>query len=218
MRRCALYTRVSTVRQAVQKDGSLDNQLARLRAYVEYKNLAAKPDERWEIVGEFIDKGESAKDLDRPKLQELLTAIERGEVNTLITVKIDRVSRSLRDFFELWDFFEKYNTDFVSLSDNFDTGTAMGRAALKLILVFAELERETTGERTASTMAYRASIGLRNGGRLLGYDLNPQNRGIPLVNKEQAKIVRDIYDRYLGFGSVGKVVRYPAKAGVTRPT
>ena len=67
-------------------------------------------------------------------------------------------------------------------------------------------------------MAYRASIGLRNGGRILGYDLNPTNRGIPLVNKDQAKVVRDIYDRYLEFGSVGKVVRYLSKKGVTRPT
>ena len=66
-------------------------------------------------------------------------------------------------------------------------------------------------------MAYRASIGLRNGGRILGYDLNPENRGIPLVNKEQAALVQDIFSRYLEFGSVGKVVRYLAKQQIMRP-
>ncbi len=83
----------------------------------------------------------------------------------VVVHKIDRISRSLRDFYELWEFLDEHDVRFVSLNEKFDTTTSVGRAMLKL--VFAELEREQTAERTAATVAHRARQGLWNGGRVM---------------------------------------------------
>jgi len=126
----------------------------------------------------------------------------------------------LRDFFVLWEKFEKQNVQFVSLHEKFDTTTAVGRAMLKLILVFAELEREQVAERTLVTMTHRAQQGLWNGGvRPLGYNLDSDQKGKLLVNAEEARIVQDqLFKKYLELGSIGQVVRHLVALGIRKPT
>ena len=111
--------------------------------------------------------------------------------------KIDRVSRSLPNFYELLETLEQHGAGFVSLSEQLDTSTAQGRAFGKIILVLAELEREQTSERTTEKMAWRAQKGLRNGGQILGYDVDPENKGVPAVNQEEKELVLLIFDTYL---------------------
>ena len=169
-RKCALYGRVSTVRQALVQDGGLDTQFELMERYVQYES--AKGEGTWHIHDRFREEAYSGKDLERPEFKRMMNDVEAGLIDTVIVHKIDRITRSLPDFYTLWSTFERHNVQFVSLHEKFDTTTAIGRAMLKLILVFAELEREQTGERTAATMENRARLGLWNGGvRPLGFDV-----------------------------------------------
>ena len=133
--------------------------------------------------------------------------------------KLDRVTRSLKDFYRLWEDFEERGVQFISLNERFDTTSAVGRAMLKLILVFAELEREQTGERTASTMNHRSSRGLWNGGRPpVGFDLDPERKGTLVKDKELAPIiVEHLFRKYIEVESAGKVVRHLRQVGIRTP-
>lgn len=217
VRHCGLYARVSTVRQAVVQDGSLDNQFERMQAFVRFKN-AGTPSGNWHVTETYREEGFSGKNLDRPELKKMLADIRSGKIDTVIVYKIDRITRSLRDFYELWDQLTKHGVEFVSLNESFDSSTAIGRAVLKLVLIFAELEREQTSERTRSTMEHRATQGLWNGGRVFGYDLNPERKGILLKNTEEARVVRKlIFEKFLQLGSMGKVQRFLLERGIRMP-
>ena len=196
--RCGLYLRVSTDRQAQKKEGSLEEQEQRTRAYIASRDAV----ERWQIVEVYREEGRSGKDTVRPELQRLLADIRDGKVNTVVVTKVDRLTRSLLDFYKMHATFERYSVDFVSLDETFDTSTAVGRAMLKITLVFAELERERTSERTSKSFAARAERGLWNGGFIpLGYDVNPDNRGILQRNEDEAAIIRLAFTTYLETGS-----------------
>ncbi|GAB6909485.1 putative Resolvase domain [Desulfosarcina cetonica] len=201
-RLCGLYIRVSTLRQADVVDGSLDAQESILRSHVENKNN--HPDESWEIAGVYREEGRSGKDLNRPEFQRIIRDINRKKINTIIVYKIDRLTRSLKDFSILWDELDKIGVKVVSIVEQFDTTTPIGRAMLHIVLVFAQLEREQTAERTAATMQYRAEQGLWNGGRILGYDLDPDDKGTLKVNGEQASVVRKAFELCIETGSAGK--------------
>ena len=214
-RKCALYLRVSTLRQADVLDGSLDAQEARLRSYVEFENNSKES--AWIISGVYREEGRSGKDLKRPEFQQMMKDIKKGKINTVIISKIDRLTRSLKDFSALWDNFQKRGVEVISLNEKFDTTTAIGRAMLSIVLIFAQLEREQTGERTASTMQYRAEQGLWNGGRIVGYDLDPDNKGTLKVNPEQAKIVKKAFDLCLETGSAGQAQKNLNALGYRMP-
>lgn len=175
-------------------------------------------DERWEIADRYREEGWSGKNTERPEFQRLMCDIEDGNIDILIVQKIDRVTRSLLDFFELWAKLQKYEVEFVSVNESFDTTSAMGRAMVKIILVFAELERETTAERTYATMKHRAEQGLWHGGRQLGYEADPDQKGVLRVKAEEARLVEQIYDKCIELGSAGKVTKYLAEQGIRRPT
>jgi len=216
-RMCGLYGRVSTVRQAQVVDGGLDTQFDLMERRIEWENDSDELN-KWTVVDAYREEGFSGKDLERPEFKRMASDIEAGRINTVVVQKIDRITRSLRDFFELWEFFEKHGVQFISLHEKFDTTSAVGRAMLKLILVFAELEREQTSERTAATMSYRARQGLRNGGRIYGYELDPDNKGVLLVEPEQAAHVRhDFFEKCVELGSAGAVQRYLHQRGIITP-
>lgn len=199
--RVALYTRVSTDMQAGKDEGSLDTQEARLRAF-----LLSRPGEH-EVRTVFREEGASGKSLDRPALQQLMRAVERDDVDLVVVTRLDRLSRSLLDFYELHRLFEKHNVRFVSLNETFDTSSPVGRAMLKLVLVFAELEREQTADRTRQAMQARAERGLWNGGSPpLGYD--SQGNGHLDINAHEAELVRLIFDRYLELRSAPQVAKW----------
>lgn len=192
MKKCGLYTRVSTKIQAEAKEGSLKIQRQRLEAFVKSRSVT----EKWKIY-KIYEEVQSGKDIKRPILQILLEDIRSKKINIVICTKIDRISRSLFDFYHLYRVFKEHNVDFICLDDYFDTSTPIGRMALKMILVFAELEREQTSERTRNCMYQRALKGLWNGGFILGYDLDPENKGYLRINEKESTIVKTIFETYL---------------------
>ena len=160
--RVAIYVRVSTLYQ-VDKD-SLPMQKKDLIAYA---SLILNTDDY--VI--FEDAGYSGKNTDRPKFQEMMSQIRQGVFTHLLVWKIDRISRNLLDFASMYNELKELGVIFVSKNEQFDTSTAMGEAMLKIILVFAELERNMTSERVTATMISRANNGLWNGGRVpYGYN------------------------------------------------
>lgn len=207
----AIYIRVSTAYQ-IDKD-SLPMQRKDLIAYSEL------------ILGIsdyviFEDAGYSGKNTDRPAYQEMMRRISHHEFSHLLVWKIDRISRNLIDFSEMYSELKKLRVVFVSKNEKFDTSTAMGEAMLKIILVFAELERNMTAERVTATMISRASKGQWNGGRIpYGYNYNSQS-GEFTIRDDEAEICRMIADDYLKHKSLVHTTRmlnergYKTRSGV----
>lgn len=197
-KKAALYIRVSTVMQA-DRD-SLPLQRSDL---INYAKLVLNIDD-YEV---FEDAGFSAKNTDRPRYQEMMDRVRRHEFSHILVWKIDRISRNLIDFCEMYEEIKKYDTAFISKNEQFDTSSAMGEAMLKIILVFAELERKLTGERVLSVMIDRASRGLWNGGFApFGYDLNKEV-DFPFIKDSESKIVKYIFDLYEELESTVAVAR-----------
>ena len=186
--RVAIYTRVSTM---FQIDGdSLAVQRKDLTAYSEL--MLGITD--YEI---FEDAGYSGKNTDRPAYQQMMERIRNHEFTHLLVWKIDRISRNLIDFSEIYSELKRLRVVFISKNEQFDTSTAIGEAILKIILVFAELERKTTSERVTATMIGRASQGRWNGGTIpYGYDYDKDTKTIS-VNENEAKVCCMIVDDYL---------------------
>ena len=204
--RVALYTRVSTDLQAMADEGSLDTQEQRLRSAVHSRAGLH------EVVSVFREEGASGKSLDRPALRRLLAAVEADAIDLVIVTRIDRLSRSLLDFFELQRTFEAHGVRFYSLNETFDTSTPLGRAMLKLLLTFAELEREQTAERTKVAMLARAERGVWNGGHpVLGY--LSDGAGHLDVVAEEAAVVQAAFDRFLQCKSPAQVARWLNEQG-----
>ncbi len=201
----AIYIRVSTSFQ-VDKD-SLPMQRSDL---VSYAKIILETT-NYEI---FEDAGYSGKNTDRPAFQEMMSRVRNGEFTHILVWKIDRISRNLLDFANMYQELKELNVTFVSKSEQFQTNTAMGEAMLKIILVFAELERNMTSERVTATMIDRASKGIWNGGRIpYGYDFNYETREFSL-NEKEAPIVKQIYELYLKHRSLIKIVKYLDDKGI----
>ncbi len=187
LEKVALYIRVSTHHQ-IDKD-SLPFQKKEL---INYSKYVLGIDD-FEI---FEDAGYSGKNTDRPKFQEMMSRIRQGEFSHLLVWKIDRISRNLLDFCDMYEELKKYDITFISKNEQFDTSTAMGEAMLKIILVFAELERKLTAERVYGIMLSRAEKGLWNGATPpLGYVWSEEEQ-YPVVDEEEAKTVKFIFDNY----------------------
>lgn len=196
MKKAALYVRVSTNHQ-IDKD-SLPFQKQELINYAKY----ALNIDNYEV---FEDAGYSGKNTDRPSFQDMMSRIRKNEFTHLIVWKIDRISRNLKDFTEMYDEIKRYNTTFVSKNEQFDTSSAMGEAMLKIILVFAELERKLTAERVYAIMLSRAEKGQWNGAPVpLGYKFDSDTK-FPVVDEDEAAKVRFIFDSYLKTKSTNEV-------------
>lgn len=196
IQKSALYVRVSTTHQ-IDKD-SLPLQKQDLINYSKYVlNI-----NDYEI---FEDAGYSGGNTKRPAYQDMIKRMKNGEFSHLLVWKIDRISRNLKDFSEMYDKLKEYNITFISKNEQFDTSSAMGEAMLKIILVFAELERKLTSERVFSVMMSRAEKGLWNGATVpFGYDFDKKTK-YPIPNEEEAKIVEYIYKSYKEIKSTTKV-------------
>lgn len=185
--RVAIYVRVSTLHQ-IDRD-SLPMQKQDLLAYA--KIMLGTDD-----CVIFEDAGYSGKNTDRPKFQEMMSQIRAGGFTHLLVWKIDRISRNLLDFATMYNELKDLGVVFVSKNEQFDTSTAMGEAMLKIILVFAELERNMTSERVTATMISRASNGLWNGGRVpYGYDWDSEDKEFSF-NTDEYNIAHMIHDLY----------------------
>lgn len=185
--RVAIYVRVSTHYQ-IDKD-SLPVQREKLTAYAKYVLGATS----YEI---FEDAGYSAKNTDRPDYQRMMSRVRSGEFTHILVWKLDRISRNLLDFAAMYDELKKLGVTFVSKNEQFDTSSAIGEAMLKIILVFAELERKMTAERVTAVMVSRAGNGQWNGGRVpYGYSWDAQSETFS-INEQEAQTVLRIYDLY----------------------
>lgn len=183
----AIYIRVSTMYQ-VDKD-SLPMQREDLSNYCRY----VLNTNNFEV---FEDAGYSAKNTERPAYQQMMARIRTGEFSHVLVWKIDRISRNLLDFTNMYNELKLLGCVFVSKNEQFDTSTAIGEAVMKIIVVFAELERKMTSERVTAVMISRASEGKWNGGRIpYGYDYDPETR-VFTVNDSEAGVIHTIYDKY----------------------
>ena len=183
----AIYIRVSTVHQ-IDRD-SIPMQRADL---ISYAKLILNTDNY--VV--FEDAGYSGKNTDRPNFQKMMNQIRTGIFTHLLVWKIDRISRNLLDFSQMYSELKKLGVTFVSKNEQFDTSTAVGEAMLKIILIFAELERNMTSERVTATMISRASNGQWNGGRIpFGYNYDSKTKEFT-INETEAELVRHIHNEY----------------------
>ena len=186
-KKSAIYVRVSTYHQ-IDKD-SLPLQK---KDMINYSKLVLGIED-YEI---FEDAGFSGKNTDRPAFQKMINRIKQGEFSHLLVWKIDRISRNLLDFCTMYDELKEHGCTFVSKNEQFDTSSAMGEAMLKIILVFAELERKMTGERVTSVMLDRASKGLWNGAPIpLGYKWDDKIK-FPVIDDEEKHTIQIIFHEY----------------------
>lgn len=197
--RCAIYTRKSVDERAIRELSSLDNQRDYCSAFI-----ASQGGNGWtELPDRYDDSGWSGGTLDRPALARLRADIAARKVDTVIVYKIDRLSRSLRDFANLVAEFERCGTTFVSVTQSFDTGTAMGRLTLNVLLSFAQFERELTGERLRDYFGAATKRGLWiTGKRPFGYQIVDQRLQIDPI---EADVVRYMYRTYPRIMSIREV-------------
>jgi site-specific DNA recombinase len=194
--RCAIYTRVSTDAGLDQDFNSLDAQYDAAQAYIRSQAHAG-----WMLVRtRYDDGGFSGGSTDRPALQQLLADIKAHKINVIVVYKVDRLTRSLVDFAKLIELFDAHGVSFVSVTQQFNTTTSMGRLTLNVLLSFAQFEREVTSERIRDKIGASKRKGLWVGGVVpLGYQA--KERKITVVEQE-AKTVCHIFRRYLELGSL----------------
>ncbi len=194
--RCAIYTRKSSDEGLEQEFNSLHAQREACEAYI-----ASQRHEGWKALsGQYDDGGFSGGTMERPALKRLLTDIADGKVDIVVVYKIDRLTRSLFDFAKIVETFDAKNVSFVSVTQQFNTTTSMGRLTLNVLLSFAQFEREVTSERIRDKIAASKRKGMWMGGAVpLGYDAVDRKLKI---NRQEAELVRQLYAHYLELGSV----------------
>ncbi|MGZ6311384.1 MAG: recombinase family protein [Bdellovibrionota bacterium] len=204
--RIALYIRVSTEEQAENPEGSIRNQEERLKQTVAFKNQEGA---FGEIVAVFIDRARSGKDTNRPELQKLLTAIAKHEVTLVMVSELSRLSRSIRDFSEIWELMQKSGCGFLSLREAFDTTTAAGEMVLYTVANIAQFERRQIGERVTANMNARAARGLYNGGSVpVGYRLIEGRPGFLEPDPDQAPMVAQAFRAFVHEGSLAATAKW----------
>ena len=206
-KRCAIYTRKSS-------EEGLDKEFNSLEAQRESgeNKIRSQKHEGWEIIPDrYDDGGISGGTMERPALQRLLEDIKAGKVDIVVVYKIDRLSRSMLDFLGMIKFFDEHNVSFVSVTQDMNTDTAMGRLVLNVLQSFAQFEREIASERIKDKIALSKEKGLWMGGTIpLGYDAQD---GKLSVNEGEAEIVRQIFDEFIKTGSATEVVKDLKKKG-----
>lgn len=204
--RCAIYTRKSTEEGLEQDYNSLDAQRDAAEAYIK-----SQKQEGWLCLPEkYDDGGYTGGNLDRPAAQRLLADVENGQIDCIVVYKVDRLSRSLMDFARIIQILDKNNVSFVSVTQQFNTTTSMGRLTLNILLSFAQFEREIISERTRDKIAGARRKGKWTGGRpILGYDIQKESGGSKLViNNIEAQRVQHIFKKYLESGSLMATLKW----------
>jgi site-specific DNA recombinase len=200
--RCAIYTRKSSEEGLEQSFNSLDAQREACEAYIKSQHH-----EGWRVIATpYDDGGYSGGNMDRPALKHLMADIHAGKVSVVVVYKVDRLTRSLADFAKIVEQFDKSHVSFVSVTQQFNTTTSMGRLTLNVLLSFAQFEREVTGERIRDKIAASKKKGMWMGGTVpLGY--TAQDRKL-VVNPPEAATVRTIFNEFLRLGSVHRLQQW----------
>ena len=198
---CAIYTRKSHEEGLQLEYNSLDAQYDSACHYIN-----SQSSQGWVRVNRrYDDGGYSGGTLERPALKQLLEDVQQGMIDVIVVYKMDRLTRALFDFSKLVEIFDKHGVTFVSVTENFNTTTSMGRLTLNMLLSFAQFEREVIGERIRDKFLASKRKGMWMGGTPpLGYDVVDRKL---LINRQEAKIIHFIYERYLQHGSIIKLVK-----------
>jgi len=207
--RCAVYTRKSSEEGLDQEYNSIDAQRDAGQAYI-----ASQRAEGWiAVADDYDDPAFSGGNMERPALKRLMKDIEAGKIEIVVVYKIDRLTRSLADFSKMVEVFERQGVSFVSVTQQFNTTTSMGRLMLNVLLSFAQFEREVTGERIRDKIAASKRKGMWVGGvPSLGYDI--VNRKL-VINEAEATVVRRMFRDYPRVGSTTMLVQQLRMEGVT---
>ena len=194
--RCAIYTRKSSEEGLEQDFNSLDAQREACEAFV-----ASQKHEGWTVVPELYDDGGfSGGTMERPAFRRLLSDVRAGKIDVVVVYKVDHLTRSLSDFAKIVEIFDKRSVSFVSVTQQFNTTSSMGRLTLNILLSFAQFEREVTSERIRDKIAASKKKGIWMGGMTpLGYDVKDRKL---VVNEAEATTVRNIFRRYIELKSV----------------
>ncbi len=200
--RCAIYTRKSSEEGLEQSFNSLEAQREACRAFV-----LSQKHEGWAVLANrYDDGGVSGGTMERPGLKQLLNDIRAGKVDTVVVYKVDRLTRSLADFAKIIEIFDSHTVSFVSVTQQFNTTSSMGRLTLNVLLSFAQFEREITGERIRDKIAASKKKGMWMGGLVpLGYDCVDRRL---IINPTEADTVRQIFRQYMRLGCVSKVKQF----------
>ena len=206
--RCAIYTRKSVVGQYDPEYNSIESQRDICASYVR-----SQAHRGWrELSMRYDDLGQSGGTLERPAMRALINDIERGHIDIVVLYKIDRLTRSLRDFMKLLELFERYGVGFVSITQSFDTSDSLGRLVLNILLTFAQFEREMHADRIRDKQLAMKRRGLWTGGiPPYGYDLM---HGRLVINDMEAAVVRQIFERFIATRSYGAVRRELESDGI----
>ncbi len=196
IKRCAIYTRKSSEEGLGQDFNSLHAQRESCEAFIK-----SQAGEGWKLVKTaYDDGGFSGGTMERPALQRLLDDIRSRLIDVVVVYKVDRLTRSLADFAKMVELFDSQTVSFVAVTQQFNTTTSMGRLTLNVLLSFAQFEREVIGERIRDKVAASKRKGMWMGGTLpLGYEVRERKL---VIKSEQARTVREIFERYLELGSV----------------
>lgn len=195
--RAAIYIRVSTLDQA-REGYSLEAQESSLRKWC--------ADRKYIVHDLYADRGISGKDFDhRPDMLRLMRDAKEGNFEVVVFWALSRFTRSVQDLYSTLEKFQKWNISMVSYTEAFDTSTPMGRAMIGIVGVFAQLERELTGERVIAAMAVRAAKGKRTCSEILGYDRSGPDS--MTVNESEAEYVKFVFDKYLERKNLSEVAR-----------
>src|SRR5689334_20624434 len=199
--RCAVYTRKSSEEGLEQDFNSLDAQRESCEAYISSQRA-----EGWALVADrYDDGGFSGGTLERPALKRLLADVKAGRIDVVVVYKIDRLSRSMLDFLNLVEMFERHSVTFVSVTQSFNTEDAMGRMALNILVTFAQFERELIGERIRDKVAASRKRGKWMGGWTpLGYEVRDRKL---IIHEEDAERVRSIFRRFVQLKSATLLAR-----------
>jgi len=200
--KCAIYTRKSTEEGLEQDFNSLDAQREACEAYIK-----SQQHEGWTLVDkQYNDGGFSGGTLERPAVKELFKDIEAGDIDIIVVYKVDRLTRSLMDFSKMVELFDKRSVSFVSITQQFNTTTSMGRLTLNVLLSFAQFEREVTGERIRDKVAASKKKGIWMGGNFpIGYELQEKKL---ILDKNNAEKIKLIFEKYLELKSVPELTIY----------
>lgn len=200
--RCAIYTRKSTEEGLDKEFNSLEAQREACESYIK-----SQMHEGWKLIPTaYDDGGYTGGNMERPALQALMADIKAGKVDVIVVYKVDRLSRSLNDFAQMVNVFDAQQVSFVSITQQFNTTTSMGRLTLNILLSFAQFEREVIGERVRDKVAASKQKGMWMGGHPpLGYDI--EHRKL-VVNPQEALLVNEIFERYLEMQSAYKLAEF----------
>ena len=206
--KCAIYTRVSTDNQVEGNFNSCESQKEKIKSFI-------KSQDKMVVYGVFSDPGFTGANLERPALQKMLQAIKERQIDMVIVYKMDRLTRSPKDFYHLIELFEKCNVGFISVTERFDTSTPSGRLLRNIMLTFAQFERELASERVKDKMHQRAQKGMWNGGTVpFGYE--KENKKL-IINEDEANMLKKIYGLYIETGSLGRILNARFKGRNGKP-